>query len=127
MKVLRPYATTINLGLLPERQNRPGPPPATFATRDPLSRRRSRDNAVTQLIGVGYGVPGWTEKMTRRSLSGTMIGDRLAAKLRELTTPRVGFDYTLKLNRSSSDEHLRLNEQTIWTRELVEEKSQRLC
>ncbi|KAG6072618.1 hypothetical protein E4U16_005212 [Claviceps sp. LM84 group G4] len=52
---------------------RPGPPPATFATRDPLSRRRSRDNAVIQLIGVGYGVPGWTENMTRRSLSGTMI------------------------------------------------------
>ncbi|KAG6259813.1 hypothetical protein E4U49_005605 [Claviceps purpurea] len=68
-----------------------------------LSRRRSRDNAFTRYkyIGVGHGVPGWTENMTRRSLSGTMIA---LPRNSGSYNPRVGFDFRLSTKGYNTEE-----------------------
>ncbi|KAG6263569.1 hypothetical protein E4U48_006683 [Claviceps purpurea] len=50
-----------------------------------LSRRHS-------LLGLDHGAPGWTENMTRRSLSGTMIA---LPRNSGSYNPRVGFDFRL--------------------------------
>ncbi|CCE27920.1 uncharacterized protein CPUR_01394 [Claviceps purpurea 20.1] len=74
---------------------RPGPPPATFATRGPaLEKAQSRQCCYTVLglLGLDHGAPGWTENMTRRSLSGTMIA---LPRNSGSYNPRVGFDFRL--------------------------------
>ncbi|KAG6226567.1 hypothetical protein E4U26_002296 [Claviceps purpurea] len=93
--ISRPYATTWVFCQNVKQTWRPGSPPATFATRGPaLEKAQSRQHCYTVLglLGLDHGVPGWTENMTRRSLSGTMIA---LPRNSGSYNPRVGFNFRL--------------------------------